>query len=192
VSVASAEVDETAYNELVALYDDFLTWQDQARARRAVPNRDIAGAAAALHPDYGAEATARRITRMDDYQARFERINSQDWPRDRQVDYLAVRSRLDQHEFYLKVSRPWSRDPGFYVDRMLRITFATLPLAPEPLSALRTELAAITVLVEQATENLTEVASDYADLALHNLVNADGVGHGFPYRPTPPVAGSTE
>ena len=42
-------------------------------------------------------------------------------------------------------------------------------------------------LVEQARANLTEVAADYADLAIFNLTNADGVGHGYPYRSTPPA-----
>ncbi|MFK8017676.1 MAG: DUF885 family protein [Gammaproteobacteria bacterium] len=183
---ASADRAETSYATLIALYDDFLTWQDAERARRAVPNRDIAGAAATLHPDFGAAAIAQRIDRISKYQDQLVAIDTTGWARPRQVDYLAVRSRLDQHEFYLTVSKPWSRDPGFYVDRMLRITFATLPLAPEPLSALRTELAAVALLAQQAKENLNDVAADYADLALHNLSNADGVGHGFAYRAVPP------
>lgn len=183
----SAMAQEASYEELVTLYDDFLSWQDEARARRAVPNRDIAGAAAALHPDWGQAAVAKRVAKINAYQERLAAIDPDAWPRGRQIDHLAVRSRLDQHEFYLTVSRPWQRDPGFYVDRMLRITFADWPLDADSLSALRTELAAIPVLVKQAKTNLTDVAADYADLALHNLVNADGVGHGFPYRATPPA-----
>ena len=42
-------------------------------------------------------------------------------------------------------------------------------------------------MIEQAKKNLTEVAADYADLAIFNLTNADGVGHGYPYRETPPA-----
>ena len=176
-----------SYDDLVALFQEFLAWQDPERASGDRPNRDIAGAAADVHPDFGAEAAAGRIAQMDAYQERLDDMAVVDWPLAQQVEYLAVRSRFDQHEFTLKVSRPWSRDPGFYVDQMLRLTFADLPLADDEARDLRVQLKAVSLLVEQAMNNLTEVAADYADLAIFNLVNADGVGHGFPYRSPPPA-----
>ncbi|MEO0617284.1 MAG: DUF885 family protein [Pseudomonadota bacterium] len=175
------------YDALVALYDEFLSWQDSARARRLVPNRDIAGAAADRYPDYGDSAVAERRARMRSFQDRLEDMGVTGWPLEHQVDYLAVRSRFDQYDFTLNVSRPWSRDPGFYVDRMLRLTFADLPLDEEDTLKLRAELAAIPLLVAQARNNLDEVAADYADLAIFNLTRPDGVGHGYPYRATPPA-----
>ena len=175
-----------SYDDLVSLFQEFLAWQDPERASGDRPNRDIAGAAADVHPDFGAEAVAARVAQMDAYQERLDDMAVVDWPLAQQVDYLAVRSRFDQHEFTLKVSRPWSRDPGFYVDQMLRLTFADLPLAEDEARDLRVQLKAVSLLVEQAMNNLTEVAADYADLAIFNLVNADGVGHGFPYRSPPP------
>ena len=39
-------------------------------------------------------------------------------------------------------------------------------------------LRSVPVLVAQAQARLDAVAADYADLALRNLTNADGVGHG--------------
>lgn len=178
---------EGTYAELVTLYDDFLQWQDSARARKVLPNRDIAGAAAERYPDCSIDAINERRATMQAYQQRLEDMAVSNWPREQQVDYLAIRSRFDQHEFYLNISRPWSRDPGFYVDRMLRLTFTELPVAGDDALTLRTELAAVSLLVEQAKKNLTEVASDYADLAIYNLTHADGVGHGYPYRSTPPA-----
>ena len=176
-----------SYQDVVALFQEFLAWQDPQRASGERPNRDIAGAAAAVHPDYGAAAVAARVAQMEAFQDRLTDMAVVDWPLAGQVEYLAVRSRFDQHEFTLKVSRPWSRDPGFYVDQMLRLTFADLPLADAAARELQVQLRAVSLLVEQATSNLTEVAADYADLAIFNLVNADGVGHGFPYRSTPPA-----
>ena len=176
-----------SYQDVVALLQEFLAWQDPQRASGERPNRDIAGAAAAVHPDYGAAAVAARVAQMEAFQDRLTDMAVVDWPLAGQVEYLAVRSRFDQHEFTLKVSRPWSRDPGFYVDQMLRLTFADLPLADAAARELQVQLRAVSLLVEQATSNLTEVAADYADLAIFNLVNADGVGHGFPYRSTPPA-----
>ena len=175
-----------SYDDLVALFQDFLAWQDPERASGDRPNRDIAGAAADVHPDYGADAVAARVAKMEAYQDRLEDMAVVDWPLAQQVDYLAVRSRFDQYEFTLKVTRPFSRDPGFYVDRMLRLTFADLPLAEDETRELQVQLKAVSLLAEQAMNNLTEVAADYADLAIFNLSNADGVGHGFPYRSPPP------
>jgi len=176
-----------SYDDLVALFQEFLAWKDPERASGQRPNRDIAGQAAEVHPDHGAQAVAARVAQMEAYQERLADMAVVRWPLAEQVDYLAVRSRFDQHEFTLKVSRPWSRDPGFYVDRMLRLTFADLPLGADETSALRVQLQAVTLLAEQAMQNLTEVAADYADLAIFNLTNADGVGHGFPYRSPPPA-----
>jgi hypothetical protein len=42
-------------------------------------------------------------------------------------------------------------------------------------------------LLASARGNLTEVAGDFADLALHNLENSDGVNHYHPYRSVPPA-----
>ena len=174
------------YDDLVALYQEFLEFSDPERASGDRPLRDIAGRPAEVYPDYGVAAVEQRRATMDDLQDRLEDMAVVDWALDRQVDYLAVRSRFDQYDFTLNVSRPWSRDPGFYVDQMLRITFADLPLSVVETADLVTRLQAISLLVEQAEANLTEVAADYADLAIFNLTNADGVGHGYPYRATPP------
>lgn len=175
-----------SYDDLAALYQEFLEFSDPERASGDVPLRDIAGRPAEVYPDYGVAAVEQRRATMDDLQDRLEDMAVLDWALDRQVDYLAVRSRFDQYDFTLNVSRPWSRDPGFYVDQMLRITFADLPLSEAETADLVTRLQAISLLIDQAQANLTEVAADYADLAIFNLTNADGVGHGFPYRATPP------
>lgn len=176
-----------SYDDLVPLFQEFLEWKDPAKARGTVPNKDIAGKPTEIYPDYGEKAVKQRRRKMQELQARLEDMAVVDWALPEQVDYLAVRSRFDQHDFTLNVSRPWSRDPGFYADQMLRITFAELPLGDAETANLRTRLAAISLLVDQAKDNLTEVAADYADLAIFNLTNADGVGHGYPYRETPPA-----
>ncbi|MEM1261427.1 MAG: DUF885 family protein [Pseudomonadota bacterium] len=175
------------YDDLVALYDEFLNWEDEARARRAVPNRDIAGAATDVNPDYGAAAIATREEKIAAFQDRLADMAVVDFTLAQQVDYLAVRSRLDQAEFMLRVAKPWARDPGFYVDRMLRLTFTRLPLDEKAALAFQAELRAVALLIDAAQKNLTDVAADYADLAIYNLSNADGVGHGYPYRAVPPA-----
>jgi hypothetical protein len=156
-----------SYDDLVTLFEDFLDWR----------NADTG---------YDAASIVVREAEMQQVQAQLSDMAVVNWDLDQQIDYLAVRSRFDRYEFRLRVSRPWSRDPGFYADQMQRITFTELPLDLDATADFRRRLLLITTLSEQAQQNLTEVAADYADLAIHNLRNADGVGHGFPYRSTPP------
>ncbi|HKS58383.1 MAG TPA: DUF885 family protein, partial [Steroidobacteraceae bacterium] len=171
--------------DLVALLDEFLQWQDPARAKG---NNDewLVETAGKDASDFSAAAVDKRRAKMQELQAKLADMNVASWNRKQQVDYLAVRARFDQENFTLNVSKPWSRDPGFYVDQMLRVTFTDLPVKGDKLKAVRNELRAMPKLVAGAKANLTEVAADYADLAMFNLANADGVGHGFPYRAVPP------
>jgi hypothetical protein len=169
---AEAAPEDAGYAELVELFEAFVEW-------RRPPAEGLA--------DHGAATVAQRIRDIEGFQQRLAAIGIDGWPRPRQADYFAVRSALDQHEFLHKVSRPWSRDPGYYVDQMLRLTFVELPVKGDELDALRARLAAIPVLVGHARANLVDVAADFADLAIFNLANPDGVGHGHPYRPVPPA-----
>jgi hypothetical protein len=176
-----------SYQDLVTLLDEFLAWKDPGGDQPRQIIRDLAGQAIEPVPDYSDDAVAERRRTMQGFQGRIRNMNVAAWDRARQVDYLAVRSRLDQQDFVLSRFRPWSRDPGFYVDRMLRVTFTELPVQGAQKAEFLASLRAIPVLVEQARAHLDEVAADYADLAIYNLVNADGVGHGYPYRATPPA-----
>ena len=175
------------YEDLVTLVDEFVAWRDPRGEQPRQIIRDTAGQPIAPIPDYGAEAIAERLAGLGALQARLGNMNVAAWPRDRQVDWLAVRSRLDQQAFLLRFQRPWARDPGFYVDQMLRVTFTELPVDGEALQTLQARLRAVPVLVSEARENLDDVAADYADLAIFNLSNSDGVGHGYPYRAVPPA-----
>lgn len=157
------------YEDLVELWDEFRTWRDTPPST------------------YGDGAIARRQEMMTVFQSRLEDMAVGHWPLSQQAEFLAVRAKFDQQDFTLRVSRPWARDPGFYLDRMLRVTFTDLPLHGEPLAELERRLDDIPALARQARKNLTDIAADYADLAIFNLSNADGVGHGFPYREVPPA-----
>lgn len=170
------------YGDLVALYDAFLAWKQ---------NPPIVGELTDSGPwsgieDYSNKAVRARRRRVEDFLSELEDMNVAAWSRAQQAEYLAVRAKVQQENFRLRISRPWERDPGFYVDQMLYLTFVDLPLEGAALEKTRRELAAIPVLVKEAKANLDDVASDYAMLALHNLRNADGVGHGHPYREVPP------
>ena len=160
-----------SYQELVETYDDFLVWLRADNTRK----------------DFDPAAIAERREAIGDFHARLDNLAVRDWPLEQQSEFLGVRARIDQEYFRLNVTRPWARDPGFYVDQMLYLTSTELPLEGDALQQLRDKLATIPTLVANAMGNLNDVAADYADLAIFNLSNADGVGHGFPYRSTPPA-----
>lgn len=160
-----------SYQELVGIYDDFLVWLRADNTRK----------------DFDPAAVAERREAIGDFHARLDTLAVRDWPLEQQSEFLGVRARIDQEYFRLNVTRPWARDPGFYVDQMLYLTFTELPLEGDALQQLEDKLATIPTLVANAMQNLNDVAADYADLAIFNLSNADGVGHGFPYRSTPPA-----
>jgi len=179
--------DPGDYRQLVELLDDFLEFRDPQGQQPRQIIRDVAGQAIDPVADYSRQSIAWQTEQMRQFQARLDRLDVTSWTRAQQVDYLAVRSRLDQQQFILQRTRPWARDPGFYVDRMLRVTFAELPLEGEALDGFLQKIRAIPVLVAEARKHLDDVAADYADLAIRNLSTSDGVGHGYPYRAQPPA-----
>ncbi|QHL91603.1 DUF885 family protein [Sphingomonas changnyeongensis] len=168
---AGPPAGQGSYGDLLALWSDFLAWRD----------------APAASQDFSAAAVAARRTAIAGYLRRMEDMNVASWDRSRRADWLAARSKMDEVNFLLNVSKPWERDPGFYVDQMLEVTFTTLPVKGEALARLQADLRAIPLLVARAKTQLRDIPGDYADLALHNLSNADGVGHGHPYRKVPPA-----
>jgi hypothetical protein len=172
------------YAGFVALYDEF-------RAAR-VPsawNANFNDPSAPNHGlfDYGPGASAARLATLAALRARLDDMNVAAWTRAQQAEYLAVRAQFDAQEFLLRVSRPWARDPGYYVDQLQRFAFTSLPVSGRELDRLRAELEAVPRIVAAAQESLDDVATDYARLALHNLRQPDGVGHGHPRRPVPPA-----
>jgi hypothetical protein len=172
-------------------YDSFLALYEQFRGAK-VPsawNANFNDPSSPNHGliDYGAEATAARLATLAALRARLDDMNVAGWPRSQQAEYLAVRAQFDAQEFLLRVSRPWARDPGFYVDQLQRFAFTALPVADGERDTLRAELEAVPRIVAAARVALDDVAADYARLALHNLRQPDGVGHGHPRRPVPPA-----
>lgn len=161
------------HSHLEELFADYLEW----RQRDQVTEVSESGSR------FGDPALKRRQDELAELRARFDRIDTTDWPVPMRVDHLAVRAQLDGAAFRHRVARPWSRDPGFWVDPLRRLAFTELPDGDR----LPRELAAVGAWLALARQQLTEAAGEYADFALHNLARHDGVGHGHPYRETPPA-----
>lgn len=155
--------DPPGYADLVSLHADSRRWQ------------------AALGNDVSAPALAQRNAELGALQARLNAIAVKAWPVAAKTDWLVVRSDLDRSEFVLKVTRPWARDPGFYLEPLQRLAFTALP-AP----GLGARLRAIPGGLAAARQTLDDVAADHADLAIRSLTTSDGVEDGFPARAVPP------
>src|SRR3982750_1850623 len=103
---AAAAGDHAA---LVALSEEF------QRVRRPPPVRGL--------PDYSADALAARRRSLADARGRLTALDPQSWPVSDRVDYLLVRAQIDAVDFDFRVMRPWSRDPGLYLDAVKRLPF---------------------------------------------------------------------
>ncbi len=159
--------------DLVELFEEYLEWEED-------------GAPGLGHPPTR-ERLERRRQALGTFQERLAELDGDQREPSREVDFLAVRARMDQQDFMLNHVRPWARDPGFYSDPLQRLAFTELPVEDEDdRDKLHDHLAAIPDWLELARDRLRDGAADYADLALHNLRQPDGVGHGHPYRETPP------
>lgn len=137
--------------------------------------------------EYAEPLMRRKILGLSEIERRLAAMSVADWPRAQQVEWLAVKSLLNGYRFNLEVLRPWRRDPGFYLDPLMRVAFNEPSGPPEQRERLRSQLRAIPPMLAAARSNLTEVPADFADLALFNLENSDGVNHYHPYRKVPPA-----
>lgn len=136
---------------------------------------------------YADTLMANKLHGLEQFERRLQALDVSSWPRDQQVEFLAVKSLLNGYRFNLEVLRSWKRDPGFYLDPLLRLAFTDIPTDAGEQAALRAQLAQIPPMLRQARLNLTEATADFTDLALFNLQNSDGVNHYHPYRATPPA-----
>lgn len=162
-----------SYQDLLALFQDMSKWSFESGT----------GSAA----EFKSSAIDARKGELKAFQTRLADMNVVSWTPAQKVDYLTVRSQLDKQEFILRVTRPWARDPGYYLPAMQTAAFTKLPVSGPALASLRSKLRAIPTKLAQARLVLKDVAADHADLAIDSLTKSDGVEDGYPYRPNPPA-----
>jgi hypothetical protein len=66
-------------------------------------------------PDYGPAAMTAKAAALTAWQKKLAAIDTQGWPIAQLTDYQLVRAEMNGLDFNLRVLRPWSRDPAFYV-----------------------------------------------------------------------------
>lgn len=182
-STAHASAQETSdYEELVALHDELREYMVPGFTAGVVLE-----SGARIGEVYGDSLMTEKLAGLVRFEQELAALPVESWSRSQQVDFLAVKSILNGYRFNLEVLRPWKRDPGFYLDPLMRVAFTDVSQDGAQVEQLRARLKSVPPLLASARANLTEVAGDFADLALYNLDNSDGVNHYHPYREVPPA-----
>jgi hypothetical protein len=151
------------YDALASLFEDW-------RAFERPPLRDGA-------PDYTAATFARRHAELPAWQARLAAIDTAGWPAEARVDHRLVGAEMNGFDFYVRVLKPWERDPAFYQTvwdeqsdtpahegpehhAIIDVWKFSFPLSRADEAKLAAALAVIPPLNAQARLNLTGNARD--------------------------------
>ena len=98
--VAAAEVPASTHRQLASL---FAEW-------RAFNHPKIVSG----RPDYREATVAAKAAALSTFRQRLAAINTNGWSASEKGDYRLVGAEMDGLDFFLRVLKPWSRDPGFY------------------------------------------------------------------------------
>lgn len=160
---AEEQVVKDGYEALVGLFREWRTFERP-------PLRDGA-------PDYTAATFERRHAELAALRARLRGIDYSKWPVAQQVDYRIVLAEMNGLDFYIRVLKPWTRDPAFYKSlyteqsdtpahegpthhAAIELWTYSFPLDAASESRLAAELHGIPPLLAQARGNLTGNARD--------------------------------
>ncbi len=128
-------------------------------------------------PDYTAATMARKHVELRTWQARLNGIDTTRWTTEQQINWHLVRAEMNGLDFYIRVLKPWERDPAYYVTvwveqsdtpdhegptnhAAIELWKYSYPLTPDAQSRLAAELRTIPPLLQQARSNLTGNARD--------------------------------
>lgn len=67
-------------------------------------------------PDYSAAAMAAKAAALPEWRARLNAIDSRGWPVASANDKRLVEAEINGFDFFLRVLKPWARDPSFYAN----------------------------------------------------------------------------
>ena len=65
-------------------------------------------------PDYSAATMAKKAADLPSYRARLNAIATNGWPSADTNDWRLIEAEMNGFDFFLRVLKPWARDPGFY------------------------------------------------------------------------------
>lgn len=98
--VIAAEVPASTHQQLVSLFAEWREFNHPA----IVHGR----------PDYSASAMTAKAAGLARFKQRLAAIDTSGWSASEKGDYRIVDAEMNGLDFFLRVLKPWSRDPGFY------------------------------------------------------------------------------
>lgn len=157
--------------ELLKLADDFHAFRSAIfRPRTWRPTHGVNGV-----PDY-ATVVREQKEGLPNFQKRLSALDPSKWPVHDQVDYLLLRSEMDDVDFEQRVLRETAINPAFYIEQALtgviqQVHFAVVPYSAEKADAIIGAFDRIAPIVEQGPKNvvLTEAAPELARVGLDEI-----------------------
>jgi len=96
----AAEAPASSHQQLVSLFADW----------RAFNHPTIVNG----RPDYSAAAMAKKAAGLEGFKRRLAAIDTSGWTATQKGDFRLVEAEMNGLDFFLRVLKPWARDPGFY------------------------------------------------------------------------------
>ncbi|MFN2624252.1 MAG: DUF885 family protein, partial [Chthoniobacterales bacterium] len=166
--IASAAEGFAALGKLA---DDFWTW----RAKYAPFTSDDVNRIERPNGtrDWSRSAIERRGKKLTEFEARWKKIDSKEWPIPQKVDYRLIGSALARVEWELDVNPRWKRDPTFYLEQTLTPVVEALNV-PGPYDAdhsreILTRIENIPAVLQQGDANLAKPPAPFATVAIQAL-----------------------
>lgn len=97
---AAVAAAETGHAALVQLFTDWREFNHPTMVRG--------------RPDYSAKAMAAKAAGLPQFRRRLAAISTTGWSATQRGDYRLVEAEMNGLDFFLRVLKPWARDPGFY------------------------------------------------------------------------------
>jgi uncharacterized protein (DUF885 family) len=158
-------------DSLDKLADDFWTWRaryapftgdDVNRLERPGGTRNWSQA-----------SIIQRRKDLEQFEARWKKLDTTAWPIPQQVDYKLIGSALSRVRWELDINPRWKRDPNFYIEQTLTALAEALTIPP-PYDEARsreilTRIENIPSILGQGSENLANPPSPFATVAIQNL-----------------------
>ena len=97
---APSESPPSSYRQLASLFTDWRAFNHPA----IVNGR----------PDYSAAAMAKKAEGLAAFRRRLKAIDTNSWSTEQKNDYRVVEAEMNGLDFFLRILKPWQRDPDFY------------------------------------------------------------------------------